>query len=544
MLLQILAVNCNPPEQDLLQKDFIDDCSLSHIARNDLANIAQEPPVCAVLIGSHDPQAILTARTAHGLMPDTTLIFLCGPSTQQTLQAQVQNTPFLGRAIFFADPASCEELRFLVQQAASRCERSRKHRQLIGAANAQLSDQRALENESPNQHKLFLNQVLDNAPIGVMTLDKNQDILSYNSAASTLLELATSSCLLDYFPESSHANLVTLITQGDSAQRFPGMPLSNAIMLRNSPPCWVNLKVTPLQNQGNQSHLLILEDITGAVLAEEELKTLNQSLEARVKERTADLQAAHSRLERRNQELKRSNLALDEFAYISSHDLREPLRALHNYSAILQEDLAGTLEEEHEFMLGSLTRVTQRMEDLIESLLDYSRLGRVDFAFAETDMQQLISTLISDLAMTRGHVNYEIDNKLPNCLCDPTRIATVFRNLASNGIKYNHSEAPVIGFGYAQHETEGGYWYVRDNGIGIPDNHQDRIFQVFKRLHPQDKYGGGTGVGLTFSRRIVERHGGKMWLESEPGKGAKFCFTLNASEPVLDNAEADDYNSV
>ena len=245
-----------------------------------------------------------------------------------------------------------------------------------------------------------------------------------------------------------------------------------------------------------------------------------------------------------NKELTRSNVELDAFAYIASHDLKEPLRGIYNYSSFLIEDYGEVLDEAGIDKLNTLMRLTNRMEDLINSLLHYSRLGRAQLQMNPVDLNELIAGVIDVLNVSKRdvRVQFNIPRPLPVVNCDRTQISELFTNLISNGIKYNQKPEKIIEIGYLSADefsaadilkysdeasSQDKYiFYVRDNGIGIREKHLESIFRIFKRLHGQKKYGGGTGAGLTIAKKIVERHGGEIWVESEYRKGTTFYFTL------------------
>ncbi|MDB9376264.1 ATP-binding protein, partial [Nodularia sphaerocarpa] len=229
-----------------------------------------------------------------------------------------------------------------------------------------------------------------------------------------------------------------------------------------------------------------------------------------------------------NIELERSNNELDAFAYIASHDLKEPLRGIHNYSNFLIEDYGEIINEEGKNKLKTLIRLTQRMEDLIDSLLHFSRLGRVDLSMQETHLNSIVNRSL-DLLSARVDdmkVDIQIPRPLPTVYCDRIQLGEVFNNLIANAIKYNDKAEKCIEIGYIDEPPLPMTFYVRDNGIGIRDKHFDAIFRIFKRLHGPSKYGGGTGAGLTIAKKIVERHGGKIWVDSTYGEGSTFYFTL------------------
>lgn len=245
--------------------------------------------------------------------------------------------------------------------------------------------------------------------------------------------------------------------------------------------------------------------------------------------------------------LARSNTELEDFAYIASHDLKEPLRGIRNYADFFIEDHGAQVGNEGLQQLQTIVRLTKRMEDLIETLLHYSRVGRVDLAMVETDLQDIMVQVLDSLQISLQEAGVEVrfPKPLPTIVCDQARVAEIFRNLVTNAMKYNDKEEKWIEIGFHANEGEtaatNGHgspspqrkpivFYVRDNGIGIPEKHRDSVFRIFRRLHGRDKYGGGTGAGLTVVKKVVERHEGKIWLESEVGEGTTFYFTLQQGD--------------
>jgi two-component system, chemotaxis family, sensor kinase Cph1 len=244
-----------------------------------------------------------------------------------------------------------------------------------------------------------------------------------------------------------------------------------------------------------------------------------------------------------NQELTRRNLELDAFAYIASHDLKEPLRGIYNYSSFLIEDYSNILDEAGMDKLNTLMRLTHRMEDLIDSLLHYSRLGRTELQLRPVNLNDLVLGVLDVFKVSKRdkQVEFNIPRPLPTVNCDRTQVNELFTNLISNGIKYNQNKEKIIEIGYLDAENpivlekmltypdntpEKTIFYIRDNGIGIRDKHFESIFRIFKRLHGQNKYGGGTGAGLTIAKKIVERHGGEIWVKSVYKESSTFYFNL------------------
>jgi two-component system, chemotaxis family, sensor kinase Cph1 len=237
-----------------------------------------------------------------------------------------------------------------------------------------------------------------------------------------------------------------------------------------------------------------------------------------------------------NIELRKSNEELDSFAYIASHDLKEPLRGIHNYTNFLMEDYGNQLPQEGLSKLQTLVRLTQHMEDLLNSLLQFSRLGRAELLLESVDLQDLVQQVIDTLNITRpqNFIEFRLPRLLPTIKGDRTQINELFTNLISNAIKYNDQPQKWVEIGWLKADRVETNpvgsnlltFYVRDNGIGIAEEYLNKIFQIFRRLHGRDEFGGGTGAGLTIARKIVERHGGRMWAESIPGQGSTFYFTL------------------
>ena len=253
-----------------------------------------------------------------------------------------------------------------------------------------------------------------------------------------------------------------------------------------------------------------------------------------------------------NAELARSNAELDAFAYVASHDLKEPLRGINQYAHRLLED-AQTGRAPDPDRAGWLLRMTLRMDTLLDALLHFSKVGRMTLELDETDLGPVLveATDMLGARLAESQVAVRMPRPLPAALCDRVRVREVFANLISNAAKYNDKPQRWMEIGYisptdgpqdgpqdgarpasAPADTEGHtLFYVRDNGIGIDMRHKDRVFAIFKRLHPQDAYGGGSGAGLTIARKMVEQHHGRIWFDSEPGVGTTFYFTLPGSAP-------------
>jgi signal transduction histidine kinase len=233
-------------------------------------------------------------------------------------------------------------------------------------------------------------------------------------------------------------------------------------------------------------------------------------------------------LNQQTDELKRSNADLEQFAYIASHDLQEPLRMVSGFTGLLQRRYAGKLGADADEFIGYAISGVNRMQALINDLLSYSRLGREDVAAQPVDMQLVVDQTLANLQTAIEERSALVSSgPLPMVLGNHGMLVRVFQNLVGNALKFCKAERPVVRIAA---ERQGSEWRfsVADNGIGIDPQYRDRIFLIFQRLHQQGEY-PGTGIGLAVVKRIVERNGGRIWLESEPGKGTTFLFTLPAT---------------
>lgn len=224
------------------------------------------------------------------------------------------------------------------------------------------------------------------------------------------------------------------------------------------------------------------------------------------------------------EELRRSNNELEQFAYIASHDLQEPLRMVTSYVQLLESRYKDKLDDEAKEFIGYAVDGTARMRGLILSLLEYSRVNRVR-PFETILLNDLLNNVLLDLEHLINETGAKISvSKLPVIHGDPVLMAQLFQNLIANAIKFKGATSPEVQIRAEQKESEF-LFSVQDNGIGISREYFEKIFILFQRLHTKDKY-PGAGIGLAMCKRIVEQHGGKIWVESELNKGTKFCFTI------------------
>ncbi|HZX30644.1 MAG TPA: ATP-binding protein [Rhodocyclaceae bacterium] len=264
----------------------------------------------------------------------------------------------------------------------------------------------------------------------------------------------------------------------------------------------------------------ISRDITERKRAEDEIQRLNADLERQVHQRTAELEQA-------NDALLRSNLELRHFAHAAAHDLQTPLRSIAGFAQLLRQKLQGRLDAEGDQWLAYIIDNTKRLQTLIQELLAYSRLDVQGRPFEPVDLGRICGEVLTTLKGPIEEAGAEVTCcDLPTVRGDRYQLAQLLQNLVENGLKYNAAKPPRVALSCRR---QGDDWElsVADNGIGIDPRHHERIFEMFRRLHT---YGDipGSGIGLASCRRIVERHGGRIWVESRPGEGSIFRFTLPA----------------
>ncbi|HTZ00061.1 MAG TPA: ATP-binding protein, partial [Rhodocyclaceae bacterium] len=259
-----------------------------------------------------------------------------------------------------------------------------------------------------------------------------------------------------------------------------------------------------------------VHDLTERHLAEEAVRRLNQELEQRVAARTAELEAA--------------NKELESFSYSVSHDLRAPLRAIDGFSRILLEDYYDKIDDDGRHYLNVLSDNARRMRQLIDDILAFSRMSRQDIQAEPVDIAALAGDVFAELKAIVPERSIELRlGRLPPARGDRAMMRQVMQNLLANAVKFTapRSQAVIEVSGVV--EAGENIYCVKDNGVGFDEQFRDKLFGVFQRLHTQEEF-EGTGIGLAIVKRIVARHGGRVWAEGRPGEGAAFHFTLPRAE--------------
>ncbi len=241
------------------------------------------------------------------------------------------------------------------------------------------------------------------------------------------------------------------------------------------------------------------------------------------------LEANAKRVEESAQDLKNSNRELEQFAYVASHDLQEPLRMVGSYCQMLQRRYKGKLDKDADDFIGFAVEGALRMQQMINDLLTYSRVGRTGKGIADVSLEDVVKTAVANLQAAIAESGAEVTwDKLPVLVGEKVQLLQLFQNLIGNAIKFRADDRPMKVHVGARQEGEGWHFSIEDTGIGIEEQYRERIFLIFQRLHDRSKY-KGTGIGLAVCKKVVEHHGGRIWVDSELGKGTTFHFTLSGS---------------
>ena len=275
---------------------------------------------------------------------------------------------------------------------------------------------------------------------------------------------------------------------------------------------------------GRGARLVVARDVTEQLRARGEL----EKREAELRELTAELE---DRVARRTEQLAATNAELEAFTYSVSHDLRAPLRQIDGFSKILAEELADRVGEEGRHYLRRIREGAAKMAQLVDDLLDFSRIGRQGIRWLPVDLTGLLEEVLDELGPDQDGRRIELKRgPLPAAECDPAMMRVVFTNLLSNALKFTRPRDPAV-IEVGQEDVDGTpAVFVRDNGVGFDPRYADKIFGVFQRLHRQEDF-EGTGVGLATVQRIIHKHGGRVWVEARPDAGATFYFTLGGPAP-------------
>ena len=373
------------------------------------------------------------------------------------------------------------------------------------------------------QSEARMRAIVSTAGDGIITLDEQGIIESFNLASQRMFALPAA--------EAIGSPLENMLVIPQALQLRPNqrwdLPALALLSVRhdvigrraNGERFPVELSASQVRLPDRRLFTVIVRDITERKLADDQTR-----------QHVALLQEAGERLEAKATELARTNRELDDFTYVASHDLKEPLRGIGSYCQILLEDYGEKLDADGQRRLMALVNLCGRLAQLIDDLLAYSQLGRRALDRQDVNLGSVVEDVLQTLgpAIDGRNASVRVLDTLPILACDAFMAGEVFRNLIANGLKFNNSDCPTVEVGCIE-GCPPTFW-VRDNGIGIPREHHEAIFTMFRRLHPRSKF-EGTGAGLTFVRKIIEAHGGRVWLDSAPKYGTTFYFTLAPGEP-------------
>ncbi|MBI3951056.1 MAG: PAS domain S-box protein [Acidobacteria bacterium] len=365
-----------------------------------------------------------------------------------------------------------------------------------------------------------LSSIVESSDDAIISKSLDGTILSWNKGAERLYGYSAGeaqdqpiSIILPHDYPDELPGIMARLKRGEGVEHF-----ETERMRKDGQRIYVSLTISPIREvEGNiVGASAIARDITDRKRAEEEIRRLNAVLEQRVVERTAQLEAA--------------NKELEAFSYSASHDLRAPLRAIDGFSRILLEEHAPQLSPEGQRYLRLVRANAQRMGDLIDDLLTFSRLSRQPLRMQPILPADLVRQVLEDLRMEQEGRRVEIViGDLPACQADPTLLRQVLVNLLSNALKFTRQrEVARMEVGWRR-EGHDPLYFIKDNGAGFDMHYADKLFGVFQRLHRVEEY-EGTGVGLAIVQRIIHRHGGRIWADAKVNQGATFYFTLGGDD--------------
>jgi signal transduction histidine kinase len=392
--------------------------------------------------------------------------------------------------------------------------------------------------------------LLQGSPIPTFVIDENHTVILWNRACEHISGLSADEVIgtrqqwKPFYPEERPV-LADLIVSGASVEEI-NQHYGNIWQLSSSIEgayesedffpdmgtggTWLFFTASPLTGENGRMTGAIetLQDITARKRAEADLKTYRDNLEELVRRRTAELAQTHGELVTKAAVLEQANEELSQYAFVASHDLRAPLRAVRNYADFLREELEPLLNDEQRTYFEGLGSALRHGDELVNDLLEFSRIGNATIAVQSMPLQIFFAELRGSLDYGEGD-ELTVSDQLPVVLADHTLLNQVFQNLVVNGFKFNRSSQKRVAIGMAGEQDGSCELFVRDNGIGIDPRYHDRIFKMFKRLHTHKEF-EGTGIGLAIVKKAVIKLNGSVRLESEVGEGSTFFITLPLSE--------------
>jgi PAS domain S-box-containing protein len=423
-----------------------------------------------------------------------------------------------------------------------------KHHEELKLAHEQLNNSLEALKDSEKSYR----NILENIQDAYMRSDKEGNIIMASPSAARIYgydspEEMIGTSALSYYNNANDRRYVL-----DELKKYNKIEANEIEALRKDGTCFFASQNAQYHYDNNgkiQGTETLVRDITINKKAEkeiqkrlekerqltEELSSANEELQAiseEVQTSNDELRHAQTNLNKLVSELKISNKELEQFAYVASHDLQEPLRMITSFTQLLEKRYKGQLDSDADEYIGFVVDGAHRMKDLIDDLLEFSRLNtdvrEFELVIMEIALEDVLRNLKPTIKENKAQITHDY---LPNIIGDHVQIIQLLQNLIGNAIKFKDNKPPDIHIS-AQERSNEWLFSVTDKGIGIDQNHQKQIFSIFKRLHTREEY-PGTGIGLAISKRIVERHGGQIWIESEIGKGSTFYFTISKNVDVF-----------
>ncbi len=369
------------------------------------------------------------------------------------------------------------------------------------------------KSEELEKSRLKYYNLYEFAPVGYFSLDSNEIIKDVNLAGTVLLDFEKPDLINNAFirymnPESRIAFYKHLKKVKTTGTRQTS---ELTLQKKDGTQVYVQLKTLPIRNNEEEEFRITANDITKRKQVENKLNEYKNTLEEKVEKRTA--------------ELAKSNAELEQFTYVSSHDLQEPLRIVGSFSQLLEQRYKGQLDDDADEYIEFIVEGAHRIKYLIDDLLAFSQVSSQDAEFENVNLENIFNKVISNLFLSIKENKVTITHDpLPTVWADKYQMIQVFQYLIGNAIKFHGPNPPEIHITAYKHGKEWKF-EMTDNGIGISLEYQKQIFEVFKRLHTREQY-PGSGIGLSVSQKIIRRHGGNIWVKSELGKGSTFYFTL------------------
>jgi PAS domain S-box-containing protein len=480
----------------------------------ELSNRQSAGKFVSFIIGSDIEDPVQSAQRLHTLEKNAKIILLAkSDENTKVLKEAIRFSPSIGTEVYCLDESDERHLEKLNEVLQSSIQ-AQKYRSVIANSNSRISAN--LSSQKPAMNQQFVNKLMDIAPIGIAIIDRWGKIMGWNKEAASIFKkneaMVLGTPLIQLFVQPDGHKLERYLNHCFKKSEYTDSidTLDLERKLQGNTRQFLNITAALFTDHRVDDKLLVLaiKDITNRILSARRLRELNLSL----KEQTKELAA--------------SNAELEQFVFVASHDLQEPLRMITSFLTQLEKKYDSVLDDKGRQYIHFATDGAKRMRQVILDLLEFSRVGHADPERNTVDLNQVLEEIISmhkQLVKERDAI-IEFD-KLPKINAVRSLILQLFQNLINNAIKYQEKDhKPVVKIAWSEDDD---YWHfrIRDNGIGIAKEYSEKIFHIFQRLHGREEY-TGTGIGLALCKKIVQEHGGEIGVESEEGKGSTFYFTI------------------